>query len=1035
MELINFRELEKYAILSKEDPYKPRNAQDNDLLQDAKFKMYRAALLYKNARKSFLEVPTEINSEYKEKCRARFINAYSGLAKNRLEAIYQKGSETIERRLESTEWLGSECVVSHMIYADNNRTKFDKPVYYVVRGFEEQYGQDLAGEYYKNTFQGTVTRKFKMIVILRKLSNFWREQSKYLFQSKADKDQEKKMQWEQHIETLIQSIDNSQLQGRLGSTVDYSKFYEQTWEFNVHGGKMTVQTIEATPVLSNLQQNNYPQKVEDMINAMFSDTKLASRVLLVNIELIIGDSVAQHFLTLSEYDRDEMPLSMVRGLETNWFNADEEGWDDQITHSVLVTKTVEHKLRCPMPEFVMIEDMWQLLLTSIEQKKGTWLSEENNETKVLEEQGKKLVDTLSEEWEREPEDLDFSGLPARNFFFSADDICAQLTFFNLEFEENRRLLQVEQTTGNYVVGVFTRYPFVYYNLEHRYKLAKKAWKEEMKTENNRQRPTDYQRPTDFQRPTLIQRYDNKKVLDKHDRETFPLQQIVQNDHMSYLEMLKRKLKREHTRFTDNLNIPRDLPYYVNDLEDDENIVYVKTFHTQQAWDQMNLFRIEAETDVSRYMFDQGKMIFYEFRRTAENLERHPFRQYLKLFPDAKKKWQEVWREKQNLTHFVAMKIENGRYVRRDNPPQPSGRRQWKKQPAPEERNDPNYPPLPAPAPPRPARENPQKRHHNAQPNNGRHGNNHWRGGHSGLSHDEYMKKLHEEKEKRRREDLEKRRQKGEHVVEERPLKKPEEMTHEEWLRELQLQRIREDEKKRQEAMERKKAREEREKKAKEQEAEMEHETELERLARLHREHEENVRKAREDISKDENLPLSERKKHERELLKEAERKAREEAKKLKAEKKTEEYQRDEHIVRSWVIEHARTQSERPEKNTENSFIRTMVELKTVLRISIYTALNRLGAADVLSLEGFLEVLSYARQLLKETRQEQRFRERQRAGAERLKEQQKKALANARRREPKGKRRYGSDFDGRRENEQFLLRRLCGMCAAEAEPEV
>ena len=216
---------------------------------------------------------------------------------------------------------------------------------------------------------------------------------------------------------------------------------------------------------------------------------------------------------------------------------------------------------------------------------------------------------------------------------------------------------------------------------------------------------------------------------------------------------------------------------------------------------------------------------------------------------------------------------------------------------------------------------------------------------------------------------------------------------------------------------------------------MEHETELERLARLHREHEENVRKAREDISKDENLPLSERKKHERELLKEADRKAREEAKKLKAEKKTEEYQRDEHIVRSWVIEHARTQSERPEKNTENSFIRTMVELKTVLRISIYTALNRLGAADVLSLEGFLEVLSYARQLLKETRQEQRFRERQRAGAERLKEQQKKALANARRREPKGKRRYGSDFDGRRENEQFLLRRLCGMCAAEAEPEV
>ena len=96
------------------------------------------------------------------------------------------------------------------------------------------------------------------------------------------------------------------------------------------------------------------------------------------------------------------------------------------------------------------------------------------------------------------------------------------------------------------------------------------------------------------------------------------------------------------------------------------------------------------------------------------------------------------------------------------------------------------------------------------------------------------------------------------------------------------------------------------------------------------------------------------------------------------------------------------------------------------------------APNFLDPNGLARLLQKARQLLKEARvyvRDQRFRELQRAGAERLREQQKKAVANARRREPKGKRRYGSDFDGRRENEQFLLRRLCGMCAAEAEPEV
>ena len=1091
MELINDQDLRKYAIRTKKEVYEPRSAQDNDLLQAAKLEMYEAEYVYRDAKKRYSENPSEANRQREQMCRGAYVKAYSSLVSDRLFSIYDQAHTSFQVRNTTYPWEGSECVVSHMIFTSDSVTNFDKPVYYVVRKFEQEKGPDLVGSFYKSIGQGDYVRKTTMINMLKTIAELLREQFKYLFLSHAEKDYGKKSQWDQHAATLIQCIESAELIGRLASKIDFAKHSQHNWDFKIYGGKMLVQITEATPVLSGLEQHNYPKKVQDMINAMFSDTKLASRVLLLKIDLVLGYKVTQHYLTLSEYDIDEMPLSIVYGLEKNWGN-NGDGWDAEKTFSALATRTWR-KLRCPAPEAVMINCMWEWLYTSVFAETEEWLTERNNETKVLKEKGKKLIETITNEWQGDTEDLDFSGLPARNFFFSADNLCAQLTFFNLEFVENRRLLNVYEESGNFVVGLFTRYPFVYYNLEHRYRLSKDAWKAEGMREKDQ--------PQNYQRPTSIPRYDSKKVLDKHNRPTFPLQQIVQNDHMSYLEMLKRKLRREHVRITDDLDVPLDLPYYVNDLEDDENVVYMKMFHTQRTWDLMNLFRIEAETDVSRYMFDQGKMIFYEFRRTAENLERHPFRQYLKLYPEAKRKWQEVWREKQDLTQFVALKIDNGRYVRRDGQQQGSGRRQWRRQPAPAPQDLPDFPALPSrPRPPQPPPRRPEpaqpapRRSEPAQPahdagsgqrrfvpapriphdhyrySNDDEGQNGFahpdaRGGQGDSSYEPEARPererepreprepqpyqpdpvefppLHRGQPPRRRrepspkhgpifmrperqsnvpihharsrgrkaqEDREKLRQEREREEKERVARTQKEQ--EEWLRELRNRKIMQD-----------KEREERRVKQA-----------IERRERAAREKKEREEREARGEFRDEQK--------ERELLKEAERKARELARQRNAQKRSEQEQTDEGIVKNWLLRRTETVNYVANPDEINRIVRVVIELKKALNSSIYTALYRLEAPNFLDPNGLARLLQKARQLLKEARvyvRDQRFRELQRAGAERLREQQKKAVANARRREPKGRGRggYGSDFDGRRENEQFLLRRLCGMCAAEAEPEV
>lgn len=88
-------------------------------------------------------------------------------------------------------------------------------------------------------------------------------------------------------------------------------------------------------------------------------------------------------------------------------------------------------------------------------------------------------------------------------------------------------------------------------------------------------------------------------------------------------------------------------YYVNDIEGDPNIVYVLDGLSTATWDRVQLFRINAEVTVSRRGHELHNESFFLFR-TREFLtvrrSGHPFREYLKKYPELQPVWSQTWKE-------------------------------------------------------------------------------------------------------------------------------------------------------------------------------------------------------------------------------------------------------------------------------------------------------------------------------------------------------------------------------------------------------
>ena len=97
---------------------------------------------------------------------------------------------------------------------------------------------------------------------------------------------------------------------------------------------------------------------------------------------------------------------------------------------------------------------------------------------------------------------------------------------------------------------------------------------------------------------------------------------------------------------------------MNNLDPDPAVVYVyeldDSVETDAAWNDIQLFRINAERLVSKEMAERKKESFFAFRRAyyaraqqGWNLREHPFKLYLRKYPEIRTYWSMLWRREYN----------------------------------------------------------------------------------------------------------------------------------------------------------------------------------------------------------------------------------------------------------------------------------------------------------------------------------------------------------------------------------------------------
>ena len=88
-------------------------------------------------------------------------------------------------------------------------------------------------------------------------------------------------------------------------------------------------------------------------------------------------------------------------------------------------------------------------------------------------------------------------------------------------------------------------------------------------------------------------------------------------------------------------------FYVNNLEQDANVVYNYATENTATWNDIQLFRLNAEVQISRMGHVQYGMSFYQFRREKirPGSRDFPFKLYLAEYPALQPEWRKLWEAK------------------------------------------------------------------------------------------------------------------------------------------------------------------------------------------------------------------------------------------------------------------------------------------------------------------------------------------------------------------------------------------------------
>jgi hypothetical protein len=560
----------------------------------------------------------------------------------------------------------SETLVSHMIYTRDGAVQNREPMpgknmRYVVRNPGAWRGQNLLNMYNQSILNGQAHNG--ALVVWDLLSKFFMTQAgdflarhlKEAFNaSEPGAFAVPIMQRLRHaISTAQHRLRNAQAQAR-GLGLEFHSLNpptETVLDFE-GGGTIEFALRRAGIDVHDLDNRLYPREIRHMVSKTIADNVRYNPGVFATIVVTNpGGRVDEHCLFLSEYIRNSLKTVFACGLERDW----EDGGIVSYRSAPLAIPPAlmnagAHRnnrdwvVRAPLNEHSVLTETVNSILTL----RGLDLGDPVDQYRQLVHQ--RAFNRIK----------NLEGLPIQTYAFAGDNLMFWVTTFDHTVPWVRDLLRLPEARTNerFVALTVVHYQSLYTNIE--FLMARMTyeyytnvlngqpgrWKQ-FKRGLYHPDNLDPERPNHGRRwqPHAVQEIPARpnpsdyETRDTHQRLTFPMRRV------NALNFEATWAGLQHRRSVKGKGDITVKDYYLNDMDNDRYIVYVYPLlegpGTDGVWNDLQLFRVNAERIVSQRMREAGLEDFYTFRRRYQG-NNYFFREYLHQYPIAKSIWRSVW---------------------------------------------------------------------------------------------------------------------------------------------------------------------------------------------------------------------------------------------------------------------------------------------------------------------------------------------------------------------------------------------------------
>lgn len=571
------------------------------------------------------------------------------------------------------EWDGTraETMTTHMIYSRDSATNTHaqlpgSPLQYVLRDPESNRGPNLVA-LYKAVCKDSTSQEHRLAgarVVWKGIQDFMLKGCGTLIAEGVSSRKASNAYGAEQMQALADAMATAQEAGVLRHTDSGHalglEYHGYDWEGLrlIHaGGEIHFKVRLGATTVNDLNSILYPEYTRRVVSRTMTHFIEAHAGLFVSIVLSSGAGQSEHFLFLSEYERNMMKGLFAHGYEDAW-DTDENGnmsfkFREVALAPAVIDKPLAHPgarawvVSSPLTERMVLEDSIATLGSVLRMNTGEPLQR-------LHQWATTNAATIAPPG-REQDN------PVSMHFFSGDNVMFMTLAFNTRLDWVCALLGLDRDEADgrrYIAVTTVRYPALFANVEKfmikmRFEYFMdnggraecwKKWKRglwSLPTGGGQVfDPRDYQEP-----PTMDDPLD-KPVPDLHGRMTYPSRRVTSLPyHATYRGICERRRRQRKS--------PLPKSYFVNNLDPDPEVVYVYPLaamdDTDAIWNDTQLFRINAERLVSRELVARSHESFFTFRRSywaaisnGSLMPPNPFKLYIEAHPEIQVYWRMLW---------------------------------------------------------------------------------------------------------------------------------------------------------------------------------------------------------------------------------------------------------------------------------------------------------------------------------------------------------------------------------------------------------